>query len=123
MIAIQAEYAPQPEMIPQATALVAFGQLIGGTLGISIGGTIFANQLNSSLSPYRDALGPELIQAVRQSVTVVFNLPAELRKPVVDAYVHSVATMFIVIVPVLTLAGLFGTIIKDWNLKKRGGTF
>lgn len=123
MIAIQAEYAPQPELIPQASALVSFGQLVGGTLGISIGGTIFANQLNASLAPYKEILGPELVQAVRQSVTVVFNLPPELRQPVVEAYVHSVATMFIVVVPTLVLAGIFGIIIKDWNLKKRGGGF
>ncbi|KIM25825.1 hypothetical protein M408DRAFT_73890 [Serendipita vermifera MAFF 305830] len=123
LIAIQAEYAPQPELIPQASALTTFGQLVGGTLGISVGGTIFANQLNSSLGPYKDVLGPELVQAVRQSVIVVFNLPPQLRQPVVEAYVHSVATMFIVVVPTLALAGVFGFMIKDWNLKKRGGGF
>ncbi len=110
-------------MIPQASALATFGQLVGGTLGISIGGTIFANQLSSSLAPYKDALGPQLVQAVRQSVTVVFNLPPELRQPVVEAYVHSVATMFIVAVPTLVLAGVFGILVKDWNLNKRGGAF
>lgn len=123
MIAIQAEYAPEAALIPQASALATFGQLIGGTLGISVGGTVFANQLATSLAPYSQALGPELIQAVRQSVTVVFSLPPQLQQPVVEAYVKSVSTMFITIVPCLALAGLFGMLVKGWNLKTRGGGF
>jgi hypothetical protein len=106
-------------LIPQATALASFGQLVGGALGIAIGGTVFANQLGRNLGPLRDQLGPQLVQAVRQSVTVVFQLPQELRGPVVDAYVDALATMFIVIVPVLFLAGVFGFIVRDWNLNKR----
>lgn len=123
VIAIQAEYAPEPALIPQASALATFGQLVGGTLGISVGGTVFANQLTTNLAPYSQVLGPDLIQAVRESVTVVFNLPLVLQTPVVDAYVHSVATMFLTIIPCLFLAGVFGLIVKDWNLKTRGGGF
>jgi hypothetical protein len=123
VIAIQAEYAPEPAMIPQASALATFAQLVGGTLGISIGGTVFANQLTTNLAPYSQILGPQLIQGVRQSVTVVFSLPPQLQQPVVDAYVKSLSTMYITIVPCLILAGIFGMLVKNWNLKTRGGGF
>ncbi|KAG8782066.1 hypothetical protein FRC15_007600 [Serendipita sp. 397] len=129
LIAIQAEYAPQPELIPQASALASFGQLVGGTLGISIGGTVFANQLVHNLSKpatgggpsLASILGPELVRAVRQSVTVVFALEPRYRDPVVDAYVDAVATMFIIVVPTLGIAGLCGFIVRDWDLREREG--
>jgi hypothetical protein len=123
VVAIQAEYAPEPALIPQASALATFGQLVGGTLGISVGGTVFANQLTTNLAPYSQVLGPELIKGVRQSVTVIFSLPQQLQQPVVDAYVKSVATMYITIVPCMFLAGLCGVFVKNWNLKTRGGSF
>ncbi|CCA72093.1 probable DHA14-like major facilitator; ABC transporter [Serendipita indica DSM 11827] len=122
LIAIQAEFNDQPELIPQASAVASFAQLVGGTLGIAVAGTIFSNQLVRNLSgPIGDALGPQLVRAVRQSVTVVFSLPAEQRQPVVDAYVDAVATMLVTIVPVMTIAGISAFAIRDWNLKERGG--
>ena len=96
MIAIQTEFNDQPELIPQATAVASFAQLVGGTLGIAVAGTVFSNQLVHNLSgPTREALGPDLLCAVRQSVTVVFSLPEQLRQPVVDAYVNAIATMIV----------------------------
>ncbi|CAG7852158.1 Putative HC-toxin efflux carrier TOXA [Serendipita indica DSM 11827] len=114
VIAIQAEFDDRPELIPQASAVASFVQLVGGTLGIAIAGTIFANQLVSNLAgPVGDALGHELERAVRQSVTVIFSLPEQLRQPVVDAYVNAVATMFIVIVPAMGIAGFAAFAIRD----------
>jgi hypothetical protein len=110
-------------MIPQASSLATFAQLVGGTLGISVGGTIFANQLVHNLGPLAAELGPDTVRAVRESVIVVFHLPEPIRDQVVDAYIHSVATMFIIVVPCLLVAGLFGFTVKDWNLKIRGGGF
>ena len=122
VISIQAEFNDHPELIPQASAVASFAQLVGGTLGIAIAGTVFSNQLVHNLSgPIGEALGPDLVRAVRQSVTVVFNLPEQVRQPVVDAYVNAVATMFIVIVPVMGMAGIAAFMIRDWNLKERGG--
>lgn len=119
MVAIQAEYALEPVMIPQASSIVTFSQLVGGTIGISIGGTVFANELVRNLGPLASQLGSELVRAVRQSVIVVFQLPQPIQDLVVDAYIHSLATMFIVTVPTLIIAGLLGFAIKGWNLKQR----
>jgi hypothetical protein len=123
VISIQAEYALEPEKIPQSTAITNFGQLTGGTIGVSIGGTIFGNYLTKYLGPLAgelEAYHPGTVQTVKQSVIIVFSLPEEIRKPVIEAYVHALATMFLVVTPILFLAGLFGFMIKDWNLKKRG---
>ena len=122
MIAIQTEFNDQPELIPQATAVASFAQLVGGTLGIAVAGTVFSNQLVHNLSgPIREALGPDLLRAVRQSVTVIFNLPEQLRQPVIDAYVNAIATMFIMIVPTMGVAGFMAFAVRDWNIKERGG--
>ncbi|PVG01143.1 ABC transporter [Serendipita vermifera] len=121
LIAIQAEYDSKPALIPQASAIAAFLQLVGGTLGIAVGGTLFANELTRNLGPLVAQISPELVKGVRQSVTVIFSLPKELWEPVVDAYVAALATMFIINVPVLALAGIFGLIVRDWNLKKKNG--
>jgi hypothetical protein len=110
-------------MIPQATSVVSFAQLVGGTLGISIGGTIFSNQLVHNLGPLAGELGADTVRAVRESVIVVFHLPEPMRDQVIDAYIQSLATMFIIFVPCLFVAGLFGFLVKDWNLKIRGGAF
>jgi len=121
IISIQAEYADEPETIPQATSLVTFLQLVGGTVGIAISGTVFGTKLNSNLAQYVGEIPPEILQAVRQSVSVIFKLPKELQEPVVNAYVAALNYTFIVIVPAAGLASLFALLIRNWNLKERGG--
>jgi hypothetical protein len=101
IIAIQAEYADDEKMIPQATSLVNFTQLLGGVIGIAIAGTIFSNQLNSNLP---DALPADVKKAVAQSVTIIFTLPDDLKGPVIDAYAKSLKPVFILGVPAGALA-------------------
>ena len=121
IIAIQAEYADEPEIIAQATSLVTFLQLVGGTVGIAISGTVFGTRLTSNLVQYEGVIPAETLQAVRQSVSVIFQLPKELQEPVVNAYIAALDYTFIVIVPAAGLASLFALLIRNWNLKERGG--
>lgn len=121
IISIQAEYADEPETIPQATSIVTFMQLIGGTVGIAITGTIFGTKLTSNLAGYAGVIPEQTLQAVRQSVSVIFMLPKELQDPVVHAYVAALDYTFIIIVPAAGLASLFALLIRNWNLKERGG--
>ena len=121
IIAIQAEYADEPEIIPQATSLVTFIQLVGGTVGIAISGTVFGTRLTSNLAQYAGVIPAEMLQAVRQSVSVIFSLPKELQEPVINAYVAALDYTFIVIVPAAGLASLLSLLIRNWNLKERGG--
>jgi EmrB/QacA subfamily drug resistance transporter len=120
VMAIQAEYAKKPELIPQASSLLTFFQLLGGVIGIAIAGTIFNNQLVKELGAYADQIPPDVLKAVKQSVTVIFQLPEALQGPVVHAYVKSLDYVFIFCVPVAALTTVFALLIKNWNMKERG---
>ncbi|PVF94124.1 ABC transporter [Serendipita vermifera] len=120
MMAIQAEYADEPSLIPQASSLVTFLQLLGGVVGIAIAGTIFNNQLSETIVQYASSLPPEMVAAVKQSVTVIFSLSQELQGQVVHAYVKALDYTFIMTVPAAVLMSISSLFIKNWNLKKRG---
>lgn len=89
IIAIQAEYVNEPVMVPQATSLVNFTQLVGGIIGIAISGTIFGNRLSSSIAHYAPNLDPSIATAVKQSVQVIYGLQGADRANVVKAYSES----------------------------------
>ncbi|KAG9018967.1 hypothetical protein FRB90_007731 [Tulasnella sp. 427] len=74
LIPIQADYAKEPDMIPQTSALVNFAQYFGGSLGIAIAGTIFSSQFGRLLSIYAPDLPPKVVAAFKQSVEVVKQL-------------------------------------------------
>ncbi|KAG8815924.1 hypothetical protein FRC19_000679 [Serendipita sp. 401] len=122
VMAIQAEYADTPELIPQASSLLTFLQLLGGVVGIAIAGTIFNNQLVKELAANdtQSVLTPEMLQAVKQSVTVIFQLDPTVRDLVVHSYVKALDYTFIYSVPTSALAGFAAMIVKNWNLKERG---
>ncbi|CAG8692218.1 10904_t:CDS:2, partial [Acaulospora colombiana] len=46
---------------------------------IAIAGTVFNNQLSKTIAQYASSLPPEMVRAVKQSVTVIFSLPPELQ--------------------------------------------
>jgi hypothetical protein len=122
VIAIQAEFALEPSLIPQASSLLSFLQLLGGAVGIAIAGTVFNNQLIKFLSEYASGLlDPETIEAVKRSVTVIFELSQDLQKPVIHSYVKALDYTFILIVPTTALGSVASLFIKNWNLKTRGG--
>jgi MFS family permease len=121
LMAIQAEYADKPELIPQASSLLSFLQLIGGVIGIAISGTIFNNKLNTELAIYVSGLSPEMLVLVKQSVTFIFTLPKEAQVMVVHAYVKALDYVFILSIPACILASVAGAFVRNWNLKARGG--
>jgi hypothetical protein len=87
----------------------------------SIAGTVFGNQLSKNLAIYH--LSPDIVTGVKESVTVIFQLPIPLRAVVVKAYISAIRYAFIIVVPggvITIIASLF---VKDWNLKERGVEF
>ncbi|PVF94121.1 ABC transporter [Serendipita vermifera] len=122
VMAIQAEYADDPSLIPQASSLLSFFQLLGAAVGMAIAGTVFNNQLVKTLAQYASDLSPEMITAVKQSVTVIFTLSPDKQGPVVHSYVKALVYTFIMTVPSSVLATFFGLFMKNWNLKKRGAS-
>lgn len=107
-------------MIPQVTALLSFFQLLGGALGISIPGTAFANSLKSNIAEHAPGLPDQLVTGVRQSTSVIFDLPAALKAQVVVAYVYALDRVFIVGVPTMIASSLCVFLIRNYNVKERG---
>ncbi|CAE6512389.1 unnamed protein product [Rhizoctonia solani] len=120
VIAIQAEYAHEEELIPQGSSLVTFTQLIGGIIGIAIAGSILANQMVKYLGIYAPDLPQEVATAVRQSVSLIFTLPAEQQEPVIRAYLKALNSVFLIGVPTGVLASLSALFTKNYNIKAMG---
>ncbi|CCA70689.1 probable DHA14-like major facilitator; ABC transporter [Serendipita indica DSM 11827] len=120
MLAVQAEYADSPKMVPRATSLIMFFQMLGGSISISISGAVFNNQLSKQLLKYAPTLPPELVEGVKQSVLVIFRLDPAIRTAVVHAYIKSLDYVFVVAIPACILCALFSSTIRNWNVKKRG---
>ncbi|KAG8810080.1 hypothetical protein FRC17_003107 [Serendipita sp. 399] len=125
IMAVQAEYAYEPELIPQASSLLTFLQLVGGVVGIAVAGTVFNNQLTKELAQYvrSGLLSPTLVDAVKRSVTVIFSsnmVEGEERTVVVKSYVRALDYTFLPGVPACVLMSVAVSLIKNWNLKKRG---
>lgn len=119
MIAIQAEYATDEKMIPQATSVASFSQVLGNVVGIAIAGSVFANQLKLNLARLVPNLSPEDLQQILQSVTIVSTLPDEIRTPVLVSYVRALDPVFLIGVPAGALTCLASWWIADYNLKQR----
>ncbi|KAF8597474.1 MFS general substrate transporter [Ceratobasidium sp. AG-I] len=120
LIAIQAEYADEEELIPQGTSLVTFTQLIGGIIGIAISGSVLANQLTKYLILYAPDLSPELSISVRQSVSAILTLPPDQKEFVIRAYSKALNNVFLFGIPAGFLASLSALLVKDYNLKTIG---
>jgi hypothetical protein len=124
VIAVQTEYAREERLIPQATSIVSFLQLIGGVVGVAyvpfchdrsycnnvwfrIAGTIFDNQLRHNLPRN---LPPGVADAVVASVTAIKTLPPDVKAVVIDAYAKSLQPVFILGVP----AGIMASLCALW---------
>lgn len=107
-------------MIPQVTSVLSFFQLLGGALGIAIAGTVFANNLKSNLAEYAPGLPNHLAIGVRQSISVIFGLPADLKAKVIVAYVSALDWVFLVGVPTMLASSLCVLLIKNYNVNERG---
>jgi len=107
-------------MIPQVTSVLSFFQLLGGALGISITGTVFANSLKSSIAEYAPGLPDQLTTGVRQSISVIFGSPADLKAQVVVAYIRALDWVFILGVPTMIASPLCVLLIKNYNVKEQG---
>ncbi len=113
IIAIQADVANHDD-VPQATALVTFTQLIGGTIGIAIASTLFSTQLGTALHKYAPDAPVDL---VRNSVEAIKTLPLAQQAGVIHAYCVALKTVYIVAVPAGGLTILSSLLIRNLSVK------
>ena len=91
---IQAEYHDKPVMVPQATSLVNFTQLVGGIVGIAVSGSVFGNRLSSGIALYAPELDSAIAIAVKQSVKVIATLEGAEKAAVIKAYSEALGGLF-----------------------------
>jgi len=119
LLAIQAEYADRPDLLPQATGIVTFAQLTGAALGIGIVNTVQSIFLNQELRTKAPNVPFEL---VRQSTKAIYELPKEQQQAVIDAYITAITKSFIPIIAAISIGWVAALFVRRHNMKERGVT-
>ncbi|KAJ7249526.1 major facilitator superfamily domain-containing protein [Mycena haematopus] len=117
VLAVQAEFAEEPDRVPQATSLVSFSQLLGLSVGVATGGALFGNELNKQLIADAPFLSEVLRQALKDSVELIFTLPQESQGAVISAYTKSLSAVFYIAIPSAVLASLSAFLVKNHVLR------
>ncbi|KAL8292144.1 hypothetical protein RQP46_001610 [Phenoliferia psychrophenolica] len=113
IIAVQADIADQND-ISQATGLVTFAQLVGGTIGISIASTVFGSKLASGLHEFAPDAPFDL---VRNSVFAIKDLVEPVKGQVIHAYVKALNATYIIGVGAGVAASLSALLIRNVSVK------
>lgn len=106
-----------------ATATSAFGLIrtLGGTIGISIGGAIYASEVKRRLSSIPGFSAGDFSQAQLESnVHALKDIqPEELRQQVLHAFTRSLSTIWIVMTPILFVGTLGVFVIRSYTLARQ----
>ncbi|KAF9268309.1 MFS general substrate transporter [Marasmius fiardii PR-910] len=123
-IALQASM-PLSEMATSTTAMILFRNLCG-SIGLSVGNVIFANNLTKKLAedaPAYDTTGKTIAELTNQLRNLVFievgQFPPEgLKIQVLHAYTKSVSVMWIVCTPILFATFVISLFLREYSLKR-----
>jgi hypothetical protein len=102
-----------------ATSGVTFFRTLGGSFGAAVLGSIYSNNLASSLPPALIESGVPPDTATNPEE--LWALPVEMRAPVVEAYADSLHNVFLWAVPVAILALVVAFFLPQVTLRGRGG--
>lgn len=124
MMAIQAEFAKNGHLIPQASSIVGFCQRLGPMIGVSVAGAIFANSLDGQLGTLPFPLTEEQVTGLRRSVLYIWTestaFSDEQKTMIVALFVEACRRAFILITPAAIISGACALLVRNWNIKKRG---
>ncbi|KAL5531054.1 hypothetical protein ACEPAG_3930 [Sanghuangporus baumii] len=120
VVVSQADFANQEHLVPQATSLVTFLQLIGSSVGLATAGAVFSGQLRAELHVLAPDLPQELHDALLESVKAIFTLPDNQRAAAIEAYVTAIEHVLLIGVPAAALASAFALIVRFEKMKKMG---
>jgi hypothetical protein len=76
--------------------------------------------LSHKLASFGSLIPPEVVAAVKESVTVISTLPEELQIPIIDAYISALRYTFLYMVPALGVALFCALFVRNWNVNERG---
>jgi EmrB/QacA subfamily drug resistance transporter len=117
-VSVQAEWADKPQEVSRASAILTFLSYFGAIIGLSIAGTVFDNGLSIQLSRVA-GLSPEVITAVKQSVTFINSLPSDIRQEVMDAAALGLRPVFLIPLVCAALSSVSSLMIRDYNIRER----
>lgn len=102
-----------------ATSTITFFRTIGGAFGISVLGAVFNSRLLNQLSSHATAAQLKVLSGGSLTVNPaqIEHLPAAQRVVFVDAFSHSLVTVFLVGVPFTMLAFVLSLIMKEIPLR------
>ncbi|MGZ4619991.1 MAG: MDR family MFS transporter [Frankiaceae bacterium] len=124
VLVVAVQNAVPYRLLGTATSAATFFRSIGGSFGVAIFGAIFTAALRDNLPKY---LPPQALARVPQG-NVDFNpeqlkaLPAPIHEGFVEAFAHSLQTVFLVGVPFALLAFVLAWFLKEVPLRTQAHT-
>ena len=103
--------------VPAGTSVSLFCTTLGGALFVSIGQSVFTNQLVQSLAQLVPSLDPRVIVSAG-ATDLQRTLPAKLLPNVILAYNNALTMAFLVSVAMATMT-VFGSILMPWDSVKK----
>ncbi|KAJ7657361.1 ABC transporter [Mycena polygramma] len=120
VVIAQGEFSDRDQrLVPQATPLITFLQLLGSSVGLAISGAVFQGQLRSHLAAQN--LPPALFDEVLSSVKFIFTLAQPQQSHAVGAYIAAVERVFVIGIPCGIIATLGSLMIE--RKKSQDGDF
>ena len=102
-----------------ATSGATFFRSMGGSFGTAIFGAIFANLLAGNIAHYlKGVTVPAGLSGASISPASLAKLPPQVHTGYVNAYAHSLQTVFLVAVPVAGVAFLLTWLLPELKLRK-----
>ncbi|SCZ92353.1 BZ3500_MvSof-1268-A1-R1_Chr5-2g07802 [Microbotryum saponariae] len=105
------------EDMPTATSTVGLIRSLGGTVGISVSGALYASQLRSRLAAIPNYTGTSASQGDLSSLA--FIEPPELKAQVLHAYARAINSPWIVGAPLLFISTILVCFQKHYSLERK----
>jgi hypothetical protein len=107
-----------PERIAPAMSLMRFALPFGGTLGLTIMGTVFNNKWSSRTSSLAGGIGNGDINVHNtQSLNAIASLPSDIQQVIRDAGKEAVMWSFIAILPIMGISFITGLFLGNVWIK------
>jgi EmrB/QacA subfamily drug resistance transporter len=119
VLVLVAQNSAPPADIGAATSTATFFRSIGGSVGVAVFGAIFASRLGSEIAKLvpAEALGHFNSHALLGSPGAIKGLPASVRAPLLEAFSHSLHTVFLFGMALSAVAFLLTLALKEVPLR------
>lgn len=119
VLVIAVQNAVPYEMLGVATSSATFFRSIGGSFGVAIFGAIFTSRLTHNMAIYlpKSSAGSFSSSSLALSPSALAKLPPAIHAGFVQAFAHSLDTVFLIGTPITLVALLLAFLIKEIPLR------